>query len=184
MKNEILDWIKSIVIALLLGFAITTFIGSTSVYGNSMNPTLSHGDFLILYNSSNVERGDIVILQTDIEIDSQELSSLNPIARWRAGKYKKLVKRVIATEGDSLIIQDGKVILNGQELNEDYINGNSTPGNVSIEKIPEGKVFVMGDNRGNSLDSRSSEIGLVDKEDIIGKAILRLYPLSKLEIIN
>ena len=184
LKSEIIDWIKSIVIALLFVLIITTFIGSTSIYGNSMYPTLYHGDFLITYKKGDIGRGDIVIFQTNMEIDDEELSEMNLITRWKAGKYKKLIKRVIAMEGDSLVIRDGKVIVNGQVLDEDYVNGNETLGDVSIEKIPRNKVFVMGDNRGNSLDSRNSEIGLVDIEDVRGETVIRIFPFSRISILN
>src|SRR5699024_3060467 len=111
---------------LLFVLVITTFIGSTSIYGNSMYPTLYHGDFLITYKKGDIDRGDIVIFQTDMEVDDEELRQMNFFTRWKAGDYKKLIKRVIAIEGDSLIIRDGIVIVNGQELDEDYINGNET----------------------------------------------------------
>ena len=96
------------------------------------------------------------------------------------GKTKSLIKRVIAVEGDSIEITNGEVFLNGEKLEENYINGSDTFGDIIIEKIPKGKVFVMGDNRGNSLDSRDSQIGLVDTKDIKGKAILKIYPFSKM----
>lgn len=185
MKNEIIEWIKALGFAVVLGLVITSFIGGTKVFGNSMNPTLKDGDFLVTYNFGNkVNRGDIVVLKTDLEINEHDVAGLNAVAKWRLGKYKKLIKRVIAIEGDSIIVRNGNVILNGSVLEEEYINGSTTPGNVNIDKIPEGKVFVMGDNRTNSLDSRSNAIGLVDKEDIIGKAIIRVYPFSHIGLVE
>lgn len=184
MKKEIMEWIKSIGIALVVAFVITQFVGGTRVYGDSMNPTLIDGEFLITRNNNKVSRGDIVIIQTNLEIDSEDLAQFNALGRLKAGKYKKLIKRVVAVEGDSLIINDGVVFLNDQQLDERYINGYETPGDITIERIPEGKVFVMGDNRGNSLDSRSSILGLVDVDDILGRAIMRVYPFTKLGIID
>lgn len=185
MKKEIIEWIKALGFAIVLGVIITSFIGGTKVFGNSMNPTLRDGDFLITYNfSGKINRGDIVVLKTDLEIEENDVAGLNAITKLRIGKYKKLIKRVIAVEGDSLVVRNGRVILNGVTLDEKYINGGTTPGNVSIEKIPEGKVFVMGDNRTNSLDSRSNAIGLVDKEDIVGKAIMRIYPFSHIGLVE
>lgn len=180
MKKEIIEWIKAIGTALLLGFIITSFVGGTRVHGSSMNPTLVEDDFLITFNSKkSIDRGDIIIAKTDLEITPADLEGLDPISKWKIGKTKKVIKRVIATEGDSLIIKDGKVFLNGEELRENYINGNKTFGDLIIEKIPKGKIFIMGDNRGNSLDSRDGRIGLVDEEDVLGKAVFRLYPFSK-----
>ncbi|NLX63118.1 MAG: signal peptidase I [Tissierellia bacterium] len=185
MKKEIIEWVKALGFALVLGLVITTFIGGTKVSGNSMNPTLQDGDFLITYNFINkINRGDVVVVKTDLEINEKDIANLNILNRWRVGKYKKLIKRIIAVEGDSIVIKDGNVILNGVLLDEKYINGNNTPGNISIDEIPEGKVFVMGDNRINSLDSRSKEIGLIDEEDIIGKAIIRVYPFSHIGIVE
>ena len=76
-----------------------------------------------MFNSKKISNGDIVIINTDLEITPRDLEGLNPISKWKVGKTKKLVKRVIATEGDSLIIEEGKVFLNGHELKEDYIEG-------------------------------------------------------------
>lgn len=185
MKKEIIEWIKSFGIAIVLALAISSFIGGTKVFGNSMNPTLEDGDFLMTYNiNGKVKKGDIVVLKTDLEVNEDDVAGLNTLAKWRVGKYKKLIKRVIAVEGDSIIVKNGSVIVNNVRLDEEYINGSVTPGNIRIDKIPKGKVFVMGDNRTNSLDSRSNIIGLVDKEDIIGKAIMRIYPFSHIGIVE
>lgn len=185
MKKEIIEWIKALGFAIVLALAINSFIGGTKVFGNSMNPTLEDGDFLITYNiKGKIKRGDIVVLKTDLEIDENDVAGLNTIAKLRIGKYKKLIKRVIAVEGDSIVVKDGNVIVNNVKLDEEYINGSITPGNVRIDKIPEGKVFVMGDNRTNSLDSRYNIIGLVDREDIVGKAIMRIYPFSHIGIVE
>lgn len=181
MKKEIIEWIKALGFALVLGFIISSFIGGTKVFGNSMSPTLKDGDFLVTYNiSGKINRGDIVILDTGLEIEESDVAGLNAISKWKIGKYKKLIKRVIAVEGDSIIVKNGSVIVNNIKLDEEYINGSITPGDVIIDKIPEGKVFVMGDNRTNSLDSRSKTIGLIDKEDIIGRAIIKVYPFSEI----
>lgn len=179
MKKEILEWIKSIALALVVALGITYFVTGTRVHGASMNPTLKHEDFLIVINNKNIKHGDIVIVDTNLKITPRDLEGLGPISKFRIGKTKQLIKRVVAIEGDSIEISNEQVFLNGEQLEENYINGSDTKGNIFIEKIPEGKVFVMGDNRGNSLDSRSGEIGLVDIEDIKGKAVLRLYPFSK-----
>lgn len=185
MKKEIIEWIKAISMALIVGFIITSFIGGTRVHGSSMNPTLAQDDFLITFNNiKNIDRGDIIIANTDLEISSEDLKDLAPLSKLKAGNTKKVIKRVIAVEGDSLIIKDGRVYLNGEELRENYINGNETFGDLIIERIPKGKVFVMGDNRGNSLDSRDERIGLVDRDDVVGKAVFRLFPFSKFGLLK
>lgn len=184
MKNEIKEWIRSIGIALLLGIIITSFIRGTRVYGSSMSPTLNQGDILVMFNSKKIIKGDIVIIDTDLEIKPEDLRGLNPISKLKIGKTKKLVKRVIATEGDNLVIKNGKVFLNGHELKENYINSKETFGDLRIERVPVDKLFVMGDNRENSLDSRDRRVSLVDVDDVMGKAILRLYPFSKLGVIK
>lgn len=180
MKNEIIEWLKSLVMALVIAFIITQFIGATMVSGLSMMPSLDENDFLIVSKNKKVSRGDIIILDTDLEFEAEELAGINPISRWKLGKTKKVIKRVIAVEGDSLVIEDGKVFLNNEELKESYILDSLTPGNIYIDEVPEDNVFVMGDNRNNSLDSRDPKIGLVNSNDFVGKAILRLYPFSKI----
>lgn len=184
MKKEIIEWIKSLLFALVLALAISYFVSGTRVQGASMEPTLEHEDVLLMFRNKNIKHGDIVILRTGLEIRPEELEAMNFINRLKVGKTKSLVKRVIAKEGDRIEILDGQVFLNGDKLEEEYINGFSTLGQVEIGEIPKNKVFVLGDNRGNSLDSRNQEIGLVDIKDIRGKAILRLYPFGKAGRLN
>lgn len=184
MKAEIISWIKSIAIAIVIAFIITLFIRPTQVYSISMNPTLFEHDLLIVLRGHDVEQGDIVSFKSHLELTDYEKKQLNFIEKFKAGKYKNLIKRVIAVEGDELIIEDGKVIVNGEELKEDYIKESGTNGNIRINKIPEGKVFVMGDNRDHSLDSRSNQVGLVDKDDIDGKVVFRVFPFKKIGTVK
>lgn len=178
MKKEIIEWIKTIATALVIAFTITFFVTPLEVHSVSMNPTLVEHDYLILRNTHRVERGDIVSFKTDIEYTDAELQQFNFIQRLRQGKTKNLIKRVIALPGDGLMIRGGRVYVNGEELKEDYINGEYTAGDIDIDRIPEGKIFVMGDNRDNSLDSRS--FGFVDMEMIQGKAVFRVLPVEKI----
>lgn len=182
MKREIFEWIKSIFIAIVIALIITSFITPLEVYSISMNPTLVEHDFLILWNTHRVSRGDIVSFQTDLQMSEEEKKQLNIIQRLKNVETKSLIKRVIAIEGDELLIIDGQVYVNNEGLQEGYINGDYTFGDIHIERIPEGKIFVMGDNRDHSLDSRS--MGLIDLEALQGKVLIRVFPMTKVGLLE
>lgn len=163
------DWIKTI----LITFAIFAFIflfvfRIVRVDGPSMNSTLENGDMVILTDIFYTPRdGDIVVVSHAAEHE------------------KPIIKRVIATEGQTLKLdyENNRVIVNGVILDEDYINNGITFGSIYPdyeipETIPKGKVFVMGDNRRESKDSRDHRIGLINSEDIIGKAQVLMYPFG------
>ncbi|MCT4595783.1 MAG: signal peptidase I [Anaeromicrobium sp.] len=177
MKKEIIEWIKSIGLAIVIAFVITSFLTSIEVYSVSMNPTLVEGDRLILLNSKNVEYKDIVVVNSQIELSKGELKKLSFMEKLKGQTTKKLIKRVIAREGDKLVIKDGEVYVNDLKLDEGYIKENGTWPEINIDSIPENKIFVMGDNRNNSMDSR--QLGLIDKDEIVGKTLIRIYPFSK-----
>lgn len=169
MAREIFEWVKTIVVSVVIALVITTFIRPTLVKGQSMYPTLEPNNYLIInkipYMMHKPERGDIVVFKSHLKTDE--------------GKEKDLIKRVIAVEGDNVVIKDGIIYINGQKLEEDYINGDFTSGDVEVS-VPEGKVFVMGDNRQNSLDSRDPKVGNVDIKTIIGKVLVRLFPFNEI----
>ena len=96
---------------------------------------------------------------------------------------KILIKRVIGVENDVMSIYDGNVYRNGVQLEEDYTLEGYTTGELYDYVVPENEVFVMGDNRSVSLDSRSAEVGAVSEDDIIGKAFFRLYPFSEIGLL-
>lgn len=173
MKNEIVEWIKTIVLSLIIGLVITTFIKPTIVKNYSMVPTLDENNFLMvnrfLYKQSKPKRGDIVVFKSSLTTET--------------GKEKLLIKRVIGLPNDEIIIKDGSVYVNGELLEEDYLESAYTSGEVD-KIIPEGKIFAMGDNRSNSLDSRDDVVGLVDIDDIIGKVFIRLYPFNKIGFLS
>lgn len=177
MKREILEWIKTIAISIAISIVITTFIKPIQVDGISMYPTLNHRDYLVSENIGKIKRGDIVAFKSQIPFSQEELDEFNLFQRVKLGKTKSLIKRVIAIEGDEVRIEKGIVYINGKELKEDYINDGYTSGDIYIENIPKGKIFVMGDNRGDSTDSRI--IGTVDTKDIQGKIFVRILPLSQ-----
>lgn len=173
IKREIIDWTKTIVISLVLAFLIVQVIKPTIVSGESMYPTLNDRDYLILnrmaYKFGDIDRGDIIVFKSDLRQDN--------------GKQKDLIKRVIAIPGDHLIIKDSKVYINGEVQNEPYIHNEYTSGDIDVV-IPQNEVFVMGDNRENSRDSRSSDVGLVNEDDIIGEVMIRLLPLNKIGTVK
>lgn len=172
MKKEIFEWIKTIAISVLIALCITTFIARpTLVKQHSMYPTLEPNDYLILnkisYRFHKPERGDIVVFKTSLKTSE--------------GQDKNLIKRVIAVEGDEIVVENGNVYVNGEKLKEDYINGNSTPGDNNLV-VPENNVFVMGDNRPGSFDSR--DMGTIEIDKIEGKALIRLFPFRKIGMID
>ena len=169
IKSEIFDWLEAIcfsLVAIILVF--TLLFRSAQVEGSSMLPNYHEGDRLVLINTalSKVETGDVVVI-------TQPTSVGHP-----------LIKRVIATEGQTVDINyiTGEVTVDGVVLSEDYIMEpiNSVPLDP-IEypfTVGEGKIFVMGDNRNASSDSRNAGIGEIDTRYILGKAIYRILPFD------
>lgn len=171
IKKEILEWVLTICAAGALAFVINLFGGFAVVEGPSMLPTLHNKDILVraTYRGSTPKFGDIIAFKTDM---------VHPWKIYRMlGVKKALVKRVIGVPGDKVVIMNGKVYVNDIELQETYLNDGTTDGEANVV-VPEGYLFVMGDNRLNSNDSRGS-VGMIQTKDIIGKVILRLYPFDK-----
>jgi len=157
LKDSAIVLISSIILAFVAG----NFIRFSTVIGHSMDNTLFDGERLLvnrhIYRNNTPERGDIVI------VERNDLS------------IQYLVKRVIAVEGDSLEIKNNVVYLNDEPLVEDYILEDMFTDDLEKIVIPEGKIFVMGDNRNNSMDSRNKIIGLVDIEDeLFGKVFFSI----------
>lgn len=166
--DEVLDWIETLVLYCFIALLLLSFVFKLiAVDGQSMEPTLSNGQRLIATNLFyKPENGDIVIFN-------------NPDAKLN----KTLIKRVIATEGQTVSIDfdNGKVFVDGKELVEPYIKELTKERENFYQSevtVPEGHVFVMGDNRNNSTDSRSSAVGMVPVDCIIGKAVLRIFPFN------
>ena len=162
-RKEIFDWIKTIAIALIVGILLRLIVFEVVIVEqSSMSPTILEGQRLFLsklsYTFSEPQRGDIIVLKAN---DQQN--------------YKK---RVIALEGETIQIKDSRVYINGELLQEDYIDSSLVYPDFSAVRVPEGCVFVMGDNRPSSIDSRSSSLGFVSYDDIIGRVLFRLSPFT------
>ena len=161
------EWLHTFVVAITFVVLILTFIFRlVDVDGESMMDTLHDADRLVVTNFLyKPDNGDIVVIS-----HGQNL-------------YKPIIKRVIATEGQSLKIdfQKGEVSVNGAVIDEPYIKALTTrQGDGEIPSvIPEGMVFVMGDNRNHSTDSRFSSVGLIPESNIIGKAQFCLWPFDR-----
>ena len=174
VKNSIIEWVKVFGLAIVLAFVITLFIKPTLVSGDSMLPTLHENDYLIInkigYKIGEPKNGDVIVFKSDLEKND--------------GTTKDLVKRIIGVAGDKVVIKDGKVYLNDKLLDETYLSeGMDTTGDVDIV-VPEGKLFVLGDNREVSLDSRYEQVGLADVNDVEGKVLVRLYPFNDISLIK
>ena len=138
----------------------TLWLPVLQIYGNSMAPTMQNGDIVFSVKSSDFRQGDLVAFYYNNKI---------------------LVKRVIAESGDWVDFgDDGTVYVNGFELTEPYVLEKSY-GDTNIElpyQVPDGKIFVMGDHRSTSVDSRNTAVGCVAQEQVVGKIIFRVWPLE------
>lgn len=168
----ILEWYEALISAVVILVLVFSFVFRIiQVDGESMERTLYNGDRLIVWGAGYTpERGDIVI------VDSY------------TSYGRPLVKRVIALGGDTIDIDyaAGTVWVNGEELDEPYIK-EPTWLSYDVEfplTVPEGKVFLMGDNRNDSLDSRSTRVGCIDERDILGKVLLRFMPVKDFGVVQ
>ncbi len=164
--------IKDIIVAAILAAVVISFVRPTIVKQTSMQDTLNPNDYIIMYRRAysgdkEPKRGDIVIFKSELQDEN--------------GKNKLLIKRVIGLPGDKITINDGKVYINDKEYDESYLKDGYTTGSVNNFKVPKGEYFVMGDNRVVSIDSRYSEVGCVKKDAIKGRAVLRLFPFTKIK---
>ena len=172
--KELKEWIKDIIIAIIVAVIILQFIKPTFVRETSMLPTLQEFNFLFLskqsYHFGEPERGDIIVFHTNLKTKN--------------GDEKMLIKRVIALPGETIHIEDGQVMINGEVLEEPYTMEPYTSGYVQDMAVPDGSLFVMGDNRQNSIDSRDPSVGLVEIEEVYGKAVFRLYPFNEIGLLD
>ncbi|KAF4325650.1 hypothetical protein G195_000623 [Phytophthora kernoviae 00238/432] len=182
-KNEIFEWLKAIVIALVLVILIRWLLFKPFVVdGPSMQPNFHTGERVIvneiLYDIREPQRGEVIVFHVPSE-------------------GRDFIKRVIAVTSDTVEVQDDTVLVNGKKVDETYIQGaidaaEANGGTYNVKdfpneqfpdgKVPEGHVFVMGDNRPNSTDSRM--IGYVSLTDIVGRADVIFWPIGDIKWIN
>ncbi|MGN1411829.1 MAG: signal peptidase I [Oscillospiraceae bacterium] len=199
--NDICDMVESVLFSIFTVILIFTFLFKVaSVIGTSMEPTLhggneidNDGDKLIISSAfyNNPKQKDIVIIDAqnsylleDIDGDGQATDVVEG-----QGLGKTIVKRVIATAGQTVDIDfsTGNVSIDGEIIHEAYINNLTTNDEGAFQypiTIPEGYVFVLGDNRVVSKDSRSDEVGLIPVETIVGKVVLRISPMEKFGFVE
>ena len=171
--KDMYDWVQCLIVALIICVVFFAFfVRIIDVVGTSMNPTLNNSDKMLvsgLFYKPKV--GDVVVFKKD---------EYNP--------NKALVKRVIAVAGQEINIDfdRGIVYIDGQPIQEDYIAEltKTKEDFIGPKTVPEGCVFVMGDNRNMSTDSRKTEIGMVYTRLILGKAYMVIYPLSEFRVIK
>ncbi len=171
--GELLSWLIYIVIVVILSLGIITFIGQrTKVSGHSMETTLSDGDNLIVdkisYRFRDPERFEIIVFPFQYE------------------EHTYYIKRIIGLPGETVQVIDGYVYINGEVLDENYgLEVMDDPG-IAAEPITlgEDEYFVLGDNRNHSSDSRDPSVGVLHRDDIMGRAWIRIWPLDKFGVIK
>ena len=176
LKLDLYFWLQALVLALVALILLFTFVGRIiGVDGSSMYPTLHHGDMLLLQSVGyEPKQGDVVVLTKAFrDVDGP------------------IVKRVIAVGGQTVDIDydAGTVAVDGQVLDEPYILEEMLwPSSSHMQEthfeVPEDSIFVMGDNRNNSSDSRTDMVGNIKRENIIGKAWLRIWPVSDFGVLQ
>lgn len=203
--KAILEWVYCGVIAIVIVFLIKSFIGiPTVVKQSSMYPTLKQNERLWLskldgFSNKVPERGDIITFEapTDRNVDLDHVNYENPVATYdynpdnlivkfvyytlEIGKTS-YIKRVIGLPGEHVEIKNGSVYINGEKLQEDYLQEyvvtEPLEGLYINLVVPENTIYVLGDNRGDSVDSR--RFGCIPLEKIEGKAVFRFWPLNKM----
>lgn len=173
--KEAMGWVRDIVIAIIIAAIILFFFKPIIIQQESMQPTFYSNDYVVVSKQSysifgDIERGDVIVFRSSL-LDEN-------------GDQKSLIKRVIGLPGDTIEIKNGYVILNGVTIQEDYLAKQGVSGEMEQITVDEGKIFVMGDNRAVSQDSRSPEVGQVDQDTVIGKVVLRIFPLDSIRFFG
>jgi signal peptidase I len=162
-KREVLEWVSSIAIALVIALVLRNFVFTlVKVDGTSMVPTLQNNERLVVVRIGYKPQANDIVIFTP------------------RNRTEPFIKRVIGMPGQTVEIDNrtGDVFVDGEKLNEPYINNKTTSPVTTVFEVPENHVFVMGDNRGNSHDSRAEDVGFVSYDSIMGKAVFRLWPFN------
>lgn len=173
LKESIKDILKYIIFIIVVLIIAIYVVGLQQVVGPSMEPTLTNNDIVILdkisYRFIDIKRGDIVALY------------------YADTKY--LIKRVVGLPGETISFKNNTLYINGISYSENYLSVDVITDDFDLsilnyEKIPDDMYLVLGDNRGDSLDSRDPSVGLISKKDIIGKVRLQIWPLNEFKVIK
>jgi signal peptidase I len=199
-RNPIIQFLLELPGLLLMAFALALLIKTFLVQAffipsGSMEPTLAPGDRVVVvkvpYWFGEPSRGDIIVFER-----TDRLGAGNEPDRGLVGGFfdwlgeglgfqppenPDYIKRVIGLPGDQVSGKDGKVFVNGRVIEEPYLTQRTA--DFSNTEVPSGKLFVMGDNRGNSLDSRAG-LGFVPIDDVVGKAYLTIWPISRANLLD
>lgn len=155
-----------VIVAAVAVLVATLWLPVLQIYGTSMTPTLEESDIVVSIKSQNYEQGDIIAFYYNNKI---------------------LVKRVIASSGQWVDIQkDGTVYVDDVEVDEPYVLDKAM-GDCNINlpyQVPESRIFVMGDHRRTSIDSRNSAVGCIAEEQIVGKIVFQIWPISKIGVLE
>lgn len=170
-QKELREWVKALLLAVILAAALRFLVVDNYIVdGDSMLPTLHDQERVLVYKLGQKfgiqpHRGDIIVFQYARE------------------PWRDFVKRVVGLEGDEVEIKEGKLLVNGEVQNEPYLSAPML-GSYGPQIVPAGTVFVLGDNRNISMDSREDPVGMVRLDSIKGKAIVVYWPLRSLRLIQ
>jgi signal peptidase I len=172
LGRTVLEWVAVIGCGVLIALTAQAFLVQAFwIPSPSMEPTLDVGDRVLVnklaYRTHDVNHGDLVVFERPPAASNGE-----------DGEIKDLIKRVIAVGGDTIEAIDGEVYINGERIEEPYLEPGTPTDNLPFQEIEEGQVFVMGDNRTNSEDSRV--FGTIDEDSIVGRAFIKVLPLGDL----
>jgi signal peptidase I len=187
--RTVLEWVVVIVVAVVVALVIRTFVAQAFyIPSESMEPLLERNDRVVVnkltYDFDDISRGDVIVFEKPSSAPNSDVADL--------------IKRVVGLPGESIVIDDGSVYINGVLLDEPYLpeesftgqgSGTPQPGDPGTAPrcgvadpcvVPEGHVFVMGDNRSNSKDSRWTDLGYIEADQLVGRAFVRVWPLGRL----
>jgi signal peptidase I len=179
-----------VALAILLAVVFKTFlVAAFYIPSGSMESTLNVSDRVLVekvsYRFGDVQNGDVVVFVHD-DLGLEPTGSSNPIARFFSSlgqaiglvppSDRDFIKRVVGVPGDEITCQDGRLLRNGKQVAEPYLDPGVTTDGCKTTVVPPGKLYVMGDNRTNSQDSRS--FGVIDRSDVVGRAFVRIWPLT------